>query len=52
MVAATTDVAVRFLADTSSVQQAAGKVEGTGSKIKGWAKGVGLAIGARSRSIR
>jgi hypothetical protein len=39
------DVAVKFLADASSVNKEADKLQGTGSKVKTWAKGVGLAIG-------
>ena len=39
------DIAVRFLADASSVEKEVGKVKGTGDKVKGWAKGMGAAIG-------
>lgn len=39
------DVAVRFLADATSVKNEAGKLDGIGSKLKGWAVGVGGAIG-------
>lgn len=39
------DVLVRFIGDASSIEKEAGKVEGTGGKIKSWAKGVGIAIG-------
>lgn len=44
--AGATDVIVRFIGDASSIQNEATKVEGTGGKIKGWAKGIGAAIGA------
>jgi hypothetical protein len=39
------DVLVRFIGDSSSIQNEVSKVEGTGGKIKGWAKGIGAAIG-------
>jgi hypothetical protein len=39
------DVVVSFIADASSIQQASAQVQGTGSKLKSWAKGVGAAIG-------
>jgi phage-related protein len=42
---AATDVVVRFIGDTSSVRNEVAKVEGTGTKLKSWAKGVGAAIG-------
>src|SRR5262245_20819273 len=38
------DIPVRFLADASSVAKEADKVEGTGGKLKSWAKGIGGAI--------
>src|SRR5215470_14936197 len=40
------DVVIDFLADTSKLREETAKVEGTGSKLKSWAKGVGAAIGA------
>jgi len=40
------DIVVEFLADSSKLQKEAAKVEGTGGKLKTWAKGVGAAIGA------
>lgn len=43
--AVSTDVVVRFLADTKGVQQSVDEVEGTGSRLKSWALGVGAAIG-------
>src|SRR5262245_48519550 len=45
MAAGSVDIAVRFLADASSIQKEAGKSEGSGGKIKSWAKGIGAAIG-------
>jgi hypothetical protein len=38
------DVLVRFIGDTSKLQDDVAKVEGTGGKLKGWAKGVGTAV--------
>lgn len=43
--AGSVDVIVRFIADSKSVQTETAKVEGSGNKLKGWAKGVGAAIG-------
>src|SRR5262249_14320341 len=40
------DIVVEFLADSSKLRAETAKVEGTGTKIKTWAKGVGAAIGA------
>lgn len=40
------DVVVRFIGDVSDLNKSVGQVEGTGSKIKSWAVGVGAAIGA------
>jgi hypothetical protein len=40
------DVVVRFIGDASSVTNEVSKIEGTGSRIKSWAKGVALSIGA------
>lgn len=42
---ASTDVVVRFIGDTSKLRDDVAKVQGTGSKVKTWAKGVGAAIG-------
>lgn len=39
------DVVVRFIGDSSKLQDDVSKVEGTGSKIGKWAKGVGVAVG-------
>jgi hypothetical protein len=44
--AGTADVIVRFIGDSSSLRNEASKVEGTGAKLKTWAKGIGVAIGA------
>jgi hypothetical protein len=44
-VAGSLDVLVRFIGDSSSISKETEKVKGTGSKISGWAKGVGAAIG-------
>lgn len=44
MAAGALDVLVRFVGDASSVSDEVAKVEGTGSKLKTWAKGVGAAI--------
>lgn len=44
MADATTVVAVKFLADASSVENEAAKVEKTGGRFSSWAKGVGGAI--------
>ena len=43
---AATDVIVRFIGDASRLQSSVAEVEGTGGKIKSWAKGVGAALGA------
>ncbi len=43
---AATDVVIRFIGDASKVQSTVSEVEGTGSKLKSWAKGIGAAIGA------
>lgn len=40
------DVVVRFVGDSSKLVEETKKVEGSGSKIKTWAKGIGAAIGA------
>jgi len=40
------DIVIDFLADTSKLRAETAKVQGTGSKLKSWAKGVGAAIGA------
>lgn len=40
------DVVVRFIGDSSKLQGEVAKVEGTGDKVKSWAKGIGVAIGA------
>lgn len=40
-----TDVMVRFLADSKGVSDEVSKVEGTGSKLKGWAKSTAAVIG-------
>lgn len=45
MAAGALDVLVRFVGDSSSLRNEAAKVEGTGGKIKTWAKGVGAAVG-------
>jgi hypothetical protein len=42
---ASTDVVVRFVSDTTQLRGDLAKVQGTGAKLKGWAKGVGAAIG-------
>ena len=39
------EVLVKYLADTSKVTGATSTITGTGPKLKGWAKGVGAAIG-------
>lgn len=44
--AGSTDILVRFIADTSRIKQGVAEVEGTGSKLKSWAMGVGAAFGA------
>lgn len=41
----TTDVMVRFLADSKGVSDEVSKVEGTGAKLKGWAKSTAAVIG-------
>ena len=46
MAAGGLDVLVRFVGDTTSIRDEVGKVEGTGPKLKSWAKGIGAAIGA------
>lgn len=38
------DVIVRFIGDTTKVRDEVSKVEGTGTRIKSWAKGVGSAV--------
>jgi hypothetical protein len=38
------DVLVRFVGDTSKLRDEVGKVEGTGKRIKSWAKGIGGAV--------
>ena len=43
--AVSTDILVRFLADTKGVQKGVKEVEGTGSKLKSAAKGMAVAIG-------
>ncbi len=43
--AISTDVLVRFLADSKGVTDEVAKVEGTGSKLKSWAKGTAAVIG-------
>ncbi len=43
---AATDVVIRFIGDAPKVQSTVSEVEGTGSKLKSWAKGIGAAIGA------
>jgi hypothetical protein len=43
--ATTTDIMVRFLADAKGVTDEVAKVEGTGSKLKSWAKGTAAVIG-------
>jgi hypothetical protein len=45
-VAGSTDVLVKFLADTKAFRAETEKVKGQTTKIKGWMKGVGVAIGA------
>jgi len=40
------DIVVEFLADASKLKEETAKVQGTGGKLKTWAKGVGAAIGA------
>ncbi|HKE67384.1 MAG TPA: hypothetical protein VKB59_22485 [Micromonosporaceae bacterium] len=44
--AGATDVVIHFIGDSSKLRAEAAKVEGTGGKLKTWAKGVGAAIGA------
>ena len=39
------NVVVKFIGDASSIQSEAAKVEGTGGKLKSWAKGVAAAVG-------
>lgn len=43
--ATSTDVLIRFLADSKGVTDEVAKVEGTGSKLKSWAKGTAAVIG-------
>jgi hypothetical protein len=38
------DVLVRFIGDSTKLRSEVQKAEGTGSKLKGWAKGVGAAV--------
>src|SRR5262245_47969532 len=45
MAGSSVDVVVRFLSDTSKIDDTVSKVEGTGGKLKNVAKGVGLALG-------
>jgi hypothetical protein len=45
-VAGSLDVIVRFIGDSSRLQSEVSKVEGTGGKVKSWAKGIGAAVGA------
>jgi hypothetical protein len=42
--ATTTDILVRFLADAKGVTDEVGKIEGSGDKLKSWAKGTATAI--------
>ncbi len=44
--AGTSDIVVRFLADTKDLTSATAEVQSTGDRLKSWAKGVGVAIGA------
>ncbi|HEY7009032.1 MAG TPA: hypothetical protein VH395_08840, partial [Jatrophihabitantaceae bacterium] len=45
MAAGSLDVLIRFVGDSSKLQAETAKVQGTGAKIKSWAKGIGAAIG-------
>ncbi|HKE67432.1 MAG TPA: hypothetical protein VKB59_22730 [Micromonosporaceae bacterium] len=45
MAAGSLDVLIRFVGDSSKLQAETAKVQGTGAKIKTWAKGIGAAIG-------
>ncbi|HEY7009083.1 MAG TPA: hypothetical protein VH395_09095 [Jatrophihabitantaceae bacterium] len=45
MAAGSLDVLIRFVGDSSKLQAETSKVQGTGAKIKSWAKGIGAAIG-------
>jgi len=40
------DVLVRFVGDSSQLTGEVGKVESAGNKLKSWAKGIGVALGA------
>ena len=46
MPGSTLTVAIKFLGDASDIQKKASEIEGTGPKLKTWAKGIGAAIGA------
>ena len=39
-----TDVVVRFVGDTTKLRSEVGKLESTGGRIRGWARGVGTAL--------
>src|SRR5262245_61720173 len=45
MAAGGLEVLIEFVGDSSKLRAEAAKVEGTGGKLKTWAKGIGIAIG-------